>query len=88
MPQTITTGYKALLAAAEKEIETLSVAPEARGTGIGAHLIGLARDEVEQHGYEGLSLVAVAANRDALRFYEREGFAPTFVILRDSRRRR
>jgi hypothetical protein len=25
MPQTITTGYKALLAAAEREIETLSV---------------------------------------------------------------
>jgi ribosomal protein S18 acetylase RimI-like enzyme len=70
------------------EIETLSVAPEARGTGIGAHLIGLARDEVDREGYAGLSLVAVAANRDALRFYEREGFTPTFVILRDSRRRR
>jgi ribosomal protein S18 acetylase RimI-like enzyme len=70
------------------EIETLSVAPEARSTGIGAHLIALAREEVERRGYQGLSLVAVAANRDALRFYEREGFRPTFVVLRDTRRRR
>jgi len=69
------------------EIETLSVAPETRGTGIGAHLIALAREEVERQGYAGLSLVAVAANRDALRFYEREGFAPAFIVLRDTRRR-
>jgi GNAT superfamily N-acetyltransferase len=70
------------------EIETLSVEPSERGTGIGAHLIALAREEVETRGYQGLSLVAVAANRDALRFYEREGFTPAFVILRDTRRRR
>ncbi|MCW2985060.1 MAG: GCN5-related N-acetyltransferase [Conexibacter sp.] len=69
------------------DLETLSVLPEARGTGLGARLIALVRDEVERGGYDGLTLTAVATNRDALRFYEREGFTPQFVTLRDTRRR-
>jgi ribosomal protein S18 acetylase RimI-like enzyme len=69
------------------ELETLSVSPEARGTGIGARLIALVREEVDRGGYGGLQLVAIAANADAIRFYEREGFTPQFVSLRDSRRR-
>ena len=69
------------------DLETLSVLPEARGGGVGARLIALVREEAELRGYDRLTLTAVAANRDALRFYEREGFEPMFVILRDSRRR-
>ena len=69
------------------DLETLSVLPEARGGGVGARLLALVREEVALRGYDRLTLTAVAANRDALRFYEREGFAPTFVILQDSRRR-
>jgi GNAT superfamily N-acetyltransferase len=68
------------------DLETLSVLPDARGAGVGARLIAAVREEVDRQGYDGLLLTAVAANRDALRFYEREGFAPTFVILRDTRR--
>jgi GNAT superfamily N-acetyltransferase len=68
------------------ELETLSLLPEARGAGLGARLIALVRDEVDRRGYDGLMLTAVASNRDALRFYEREGFAPTFVVFRDTRR--
>jgi ribosomal protein S18 acetylase RimI-like enzyme len=70
------------------DLETLSVLPEARGAGVGRRLIALVREEVERRGYEELRLTAVATNRDALRFYEREGFTPMFIILRDSRRRR
>jgi GNAT superfamily N-acetyltransferase len=68
------------------DVETLSVLPEARGGGVGARLLALVREEVALHGYDQLTLTAVATNRDALRFYEREGFAPTFVTLRDTRR--
>jgi GNAT superfamily N-acetyltransferase len=66
------------------ELETLSVAPAARGTGIGARLVALVREEVERGGYGGLQVAALAANADALRFYEREGFAPEFIFLRDT----
>jgi GNAT superfamily N-acetyltransferase len=69
------------------DLETLSVLPEARGGGVGARLIALVREEVELRGYDRLTLAAIATNRDALRFYEREGFEPMFMILRDSRRR-
>jgi GNAT superfamily N-acetyltransferase len=69
------------------ELETLSVLPAARGTGVGARIIALVREEVDRGGYDGLYLTAVASNADALRFYEREGFSPAFVILRDTRRR-
>jgi ribosomal protein S18 acetylase RimI-like enzyme len=69
------------------DVETLSVAPEARGAGVGTRLLELVRDEVDRHGYDGLQLTAAAQNRDALRFYEREGFTPAFVVLRDTRRR-
>lgn len=68
------------------DLETLSILPEARGTGLGARLIALVRDEVTRQGYTDLHITAVATNHDALRFYEREGFTPTFVVLRDTRR--
>jgi GNAT superfamily N-acetyltransferase len=67
------------------DVETLSVLPEARGAGVGAKLLAMIREEVAERGYDRLTLTAVAANRDALRFYEREGFAPAFVVLRDTR---
>lgn len=67
------------------EVETLSVAPEARGGGVGKRLLQGLRDEVAARGYDRLALTVVAANRDALRFYEREGLTPEFVYLRDTR---
>ncbi|HEV7495198.1 GNAT family N-acetyltransferase [Baekduia sp.] len=70
----------------ELDIETLSVSPEARGTGIGARMIALIREEVGRGGYGGLQVTAIAQNVDALRFYEREGFAPEFIHLRDTTR--
>lgn len=71
----------------ELDIETLSVSPDARGSGIGARMIALIREEVARGGYGGLQVTAIAQNVDALRFYEREGFAPEFIHLRDTTRR-
>lgn len=67
------------------DVETLSVLPEARGAGVGARLLSLMREEVAARGYDRLTLTVVAGNRDARRFYEREGLEETFVILRDTR---
>ena len=71
----------------ELDIETLSVSPDARGCGIGARMVALVRDEVQRGGYGGLQVTAIAQNVDALRFYEREGFAPEFIHLRDTTHR-
>jgi ribosomal protein S18 acetylase RimI-like enzyme len=71
----------------ELDIETLSVSPEARGSGIGARMIALVREEVARGGYGGLQVTAIAQNAGALRFYEREGFTPEFIHLRDTTRR-
>jgi ribosomal protein S18 acetylase RimI-like enzyme len=71
----------------ELDIETLSVSPGARGSGIGKRMIALIREEVVRGGYGGLQVTAIAQNIDALRFYEREGFAPEFIHLRDTTRR-
>ena len=70
------------------DVETLSVLPEARGAGVGARLLAAMREEVERQGFDQMTLTVVAGNRDARRFYEREGFAETFVSLRDTRGRR
>jgi GNAT superfamily N-acetyltransferase len=69
------------------ELETLSVAADARGTGIGARLMALVREEVARGSYGGLYVTAIAQNRDALRFYEREGFTAEFIHLRDTTHR-
>ena len=67
------------------DVETLSVLPDARGAGVGKRLLEGMRAEVAERGYDRLTLTVVAANRDARRFYAREGLEETFVILRDTR---
>lgn len=66
------------------DLETLSILPEARGLGVGARLIALVREEVARQGYEELYVTVVAQNADALRFYEREGLKPAFIVLADA----
>jgi ribosomal protein S18 acetylase RimI-like enzyme len=60
------------------EIESLSVLEGERGAGIGAKLIAEARQRA--HGAR-LLVSVVHANDGALRFYEREGFGPFYVLL-------
>jgi GNAT superfamily N-acetyltransferase len=70
------------------ELETLSVRPDARGTGVGAQLLGLVRDELDREGHTTLWVTAVAQNEGALRFYEREGLRPAFIVMQGSPRTR
>lgn len=63
------------------EAETLFVSPQIRGGGIGRRLLAAFSDWAEDQGVRKISLRVSAANRDALRFYEREGFAPYDIVL-------
>lgn len=65
-------------------LESLVVAPDARGAGLGSALLSSVRDECTRRGYEMLTVGAVTGNREAIRFYEREGFAQEAVLLRDT----
>jgi GNAT superfamily N-acetyltransferase len=65
-------------------LESLSVLPEERGAGIGARLLERVRDECTREGFAELTVGAVAGNADAIRFYERHGFAHAVVLMVDS----
>jgi ribosomal protein S18 acetylase RimI-like enzyme len=63
------------------EIESLSVLPQYRGSGLGSEFI----DRLEQHlhdvGCKDLILGALPGNADAIRLYERRGYQPTWLYL-------
>lgn len=63
------------------EIESLSVLPGYRGTGLGSQLL----DRLEAHlhglGVDDLILGALAGNDHAIRLYERRGYRPTWLYL-------
>ncbi len=63
------------------EIESLSVLPEYRGSGLGSELLRRLEDHLHDHGVEDLILGALAGNRDAIRLYERRGYQPTWLYL-------
>lgn len=57
------------------------VPPDHRRRGIGAALVHEFRGWANRVQAERLSVTAYAANVDAIRFYEREGFAPRSLSL-------
>ena len=63
------------------EIETLSVLPEERSSGVGAALMDAALDEATQAGVNAIGVGVVHSNVDGIRFYERAGFKPFYVEL-------
>jgi GNAT superfamily N-acetyltransferase len=63
------------------ELESLAVAAEARGAGVGTALIEVCRDELRRQGVETWVVAVVEANHDAVRLYEREGFEPFYRAL-------
>jgi GNAT superfamily N-acetyltransferase len=60
------------------ELETLAVAEEARGQGIGSQLIEACRVLLREEGVTHWAVAVVEANVDATRLYEREGFRPFY----------
>jgi GNAT superfamily N-acetyltransferase len=63
------------------EIETLSVLPDERGTGVGHALIEEAARVAREEGAEFMDVGLVFTNEGAYRFYEREGFRRFYVSM-------
>lgn len=63
------------------EVESLSVAPEARDQGVGSALLVAARERFRAQGIEFWSVAVVEANEGAVKLYERAGFGPYYRHL-------
>jgi ribosomal protein S18 acetylase RimI-like enzyme len=63
------------------EIESLAVAPAARGLGVGTALLDAAREHFRAQGIEWWSVAVVEANEGAVKLYERAGFGPYYRHL-------
>ena len=64
------------------ELETLSVLPGERGRGTGSALLEAVRGELSTRGITEVSLLAIATNEQAIRFYERRGFSTHALWMR------
>jgi ribosomal protein S18 acetylase RimI-like enzyme len=62
-------------------VETLAVAPQERGAGVGSALLDRVRAEVRADGYTHWGLSTVATNEGAIRFYRRQGFEVAFLEM-------
>lgn len=62
------------------ELETLSVLPDRRSTGVGAALIEAVWNRLEEKGVDDMAITTTKTNEDAHRFYERQGFRQGFVV--------
>lgn len=60
---------------------SMYVRPEARDGGVGSALVRAFRAWAAGKNADRLSVSAFAANLDAVRFYERNGFAPRTILL-------
>lgn len=63
-------------------LESMRVAPDVRGEGIGTSLVERFLAWARDSGAELISVTAYAANANAQRFYARHGFVPQSVTLR------
>lgn len=63
------------------EIESLSVLPTYRGSGLGSQLLDRLENHLHERGVDDLILGALAGNADAIRLYERRGYQPTWLYL-------
>jgi ribosomal protein S18 acetylase RimI-like enzyme len=70
------------------ELYSLSVAPEARGLGVGTALMDTLDERLAALGITDLSIAVMAGNEDALRFYRRRGLVPVELVLRTGVRSR
>lgn len=63
------------------EIESLSVLPQYRGSGLGSELLNRLEAHLYAVGVKDLILGALPGNTDAIRLYERRGYKPTWLYL-------
>ncbi len=63
------------------EIESLSVLPAYRGSGLGSQLLELLENHLDERGVDDIILGALAGNADAIRLYQRRGYQPTWLYL-------
>ena len=63
------------------EIESLSVLPQYRGSGLGSELLSRLEEHLNTIGVKDLILGALPGNTDAIRLYERRGYQPTWLYL-------
>ena len=63
------------------ELYSLSVAPEARGAGVGSALMDTLDERLAELGIADLTLGVMAGNEDAIRFYRRRGLVPVELVL-------
>ena len=75
MPDTWRTGDRMA------EIETLSVAPQARGEGVGTALLDRIDAELELLGVRDVMVGALVTNTRAIELYRRRGFRPAWVYM-------
>jgi len=69
-------GYAGVMVVGrEADVQTIAVAPEHRGAGLGAVLLGQVIDEAKRRQCNQVMLEVAADNESALRLYERFGFA-------------
>lgn len=66
-------------------LETLSVLPEHRRSGVGAALIKAAWRRLGELGIDDMAITTTVTNVDSHRFYEREGFSQAFVVYHGRR---
>ena len=63
------------------ELESLAVAEQARGRGVGTKLMDASRDLLRAQGAGYWTVGVVEVNTDAVRLYERAGFQPFYRQL-------
>jgi len=68
-------------------LETLSVLPDRRSTGVGEALIEAAWERLGELDIGDMAITTTKTNVDAHRFYERLGFRPGFIVYHGKRPR-
>ena len=63
------------------EIESLSVLPAYRGSGLGSTMLDCLEEHLRARGAQDLILGVLPGNDDARRLYERRGYRPTWLYL-------
>jgi len=63
------------------ELETLSVAPAARGQGVGSRLLAAVRARLASDGIARLAVTSAVTNAGSHRFYERHGLNKAHIVF-------